>query len=70
MAAPSIEILAYRLEQAEKEIAALKERDEARDLEERTKLRWGIGVLLGIIASLGGVIWAFRSAILLRGAGS
>lgn len=65
----------YRLEQAEDQIRALREREqkleakiEAREqeraAEERRRLVAGIMFLGGVIMSLVGIIWTFRSDIL------
>lgn len=70
-----METLVYRLGQAEVRIKELTAREQAledkiearereRDEEERKKLKAGIGALVAIIMTLGGIVWTFRSVIL------
>jgi hypothetical protein len=60
-------ILAYRVDQMEREISALKttlaEAETARVVDERKRLVAGISFLGGIILALFGVIWAYRGVI-------
>lgn len=59
--------LEYRLEQAEKKIAALetelKRLEDETDELERKRLKWGITALGTIVMTLGGIIWQYRSVI-------
>lgn len=61
------DILAYRLAEAERDIAALRRtidaiRTEAED-RERSRLKAGIGAMGTLVLTLGAVIWAYRGVI-------
>ena len=60
-------IIEYRLEQAEKALAALeaelKAFKAAEEELERKRLTWGITALGSVVLTLGGVIWAYRGVI-------
>lgn len=61
-------VLAYRLAEAERDIAALRRtidvmRQESED-RERMRLKAGISLLGSVVLALGAVLWSYRGIIL------
>jgi hypothetical protein len=74
MVAPNLQVILHRLETAEEEIKALRDREQAmeqrleerdrqRAVEEQRRLLAGIAALGSVVMALLGIIWSFRGTI-------